>query len=155
MHVIGSGFFGDVYKGVKTGVKIAKNITPLVGLVSGQPELASKAHSYLSLADEAMGGKFNLKKLKDGLKTAVKIGKVVVPAAAMLSGNPLLAAAATTGLSAADTALGGRMSGGAYGRQMSGGSNLSGAGNVSGGRMLKGSPEMKEKMRLLREMRRK
>ena len=77
-------------------------------------------------------------------------------AAAMLTGNPLLAAAATTGLSAADTALGGRMSGGGYGRQMSGGSNMSGGANLSGaGKMMKGSPEMKEKMRLLRQMRKK
>ncbi len=74
---------------------------------------------------------------------------------AMLTGNPMLAAAASTGLSAADQALGGNMSGGGYGRQMSGGSNLSGAGNMSGGKMLKGSPEAKAHMARLREMRRK
>jgi hypothetical protein len=67
----------------------------------------------------------------------------------------MLAAAASTGLSAVDQALGGNMSGGSYGRQMSGGRNASGAGNVSGGKMVKGSPEAKEFMRRLREMRKK
>ena len=161
-HIIGSGFFGDVYKGVKTGVKFAKNVAPLVGLVTGQPETAAMAHTYLSAADQAMsGGRINFDQIKKGLKTAVRIGKVVVPMGAMLTGNPMLAAAASTGLSAADQALGGNMSGG-YGRQRTGGSNFSGAGNISGGRqmsgagkLVKGSPEAKEFMRRLREMRKK
>ena len=97
----------------------------------------------------------SLRKLKEGLKTVAKVGRSVAPLAGLVSGNPVLGLAASSGFAAADQALGsGNLSGG-YGRQMSGGSNLSGAGNVSGGRMLKGSPEMKEKMRLLRQMRKK
>ncbi len=80
---------------------------------------------------------------------------MAAPIAGLMTGNPMLAAAASTGLSAADQALGGNMSGGSYERQMSGGSNLSGAGNMSGGKLIKGSPEMKQKMARLREMRRK
>ena len=161
-HIIGAGFFKDLKKGLHTAVKVGKSVAPLVGLVTGQPEMASTAHTYLSAADQAMGGRINFSDIKKGLKTAVKIGKVVVPMGAMLTGNPMLAAAASTGLSAADQALGGNMSGGGYGRQMSGGSNLSGAGNMSGGRqmsgagkMMKGSPEAKAHMARLRAMRKK
>ena len=84
--------------------------------------------------------------LKDGFHTAVKVGKVVAPLAGLVTGNPAMGAMAHTYLSAADQALGGHMSGA--------GRHMSGAGNASGGRMVKGSPEMKEKMRRLREMRR-
>ena len=154
-HIVGAGFFKDMYKGVKTGVKIAKNVAPLVGLVTGKPETAAMAHTYLSAADQAMsGGRINFDQIRKGLKTAVRIGKVAAPIAGLMTGNPMLAAAAATGLSAADTALGGNMSGG-YGRQMSGGTNLSGAGNMSGGKLVKGSPEAKAFMARLREMRRK
>jgi hypothetical protein len=73
-----------------------------------------------------------------------------------MTGNPALGMAVSTGLSAADQALGGNMSGGSFGRQMSGGRNASGAGNMSGGgKMVKGSPEAKEHMARLRAKRRK
>ena len=153
-HIVGAGFFQNLKKGLHTAVKVGKSVAPLVGLVTGRNEDAATAHTYLSAADQAMGGRINFDQIKKGLKTAVRIGKVVVPMGAMLTGNPMLAAAASTGLSAADQALGGNMSGG-YGRQMSGGSNLSGAGNMSGGKLVKGSPEAKEFMRRLREMRKK
>ena len=109
----------------------------------------------MSAADEALGGKFSLEGLRKGLKSVAKVGRSVAPLAGLVTGNPALGLAASTGFAAADQALGaGNLSGG-YGRQMSGGSNLSGAGNVSGGRMLKGSPEMKQHMARLRAMRRK
>ena len=156
-HIVGSGFFKDMYKGVKAGVKIAKNITPLVGLVTGRPEMASTAHTYLSAADQAMGGKFSLEGLRKGLKTVAKVGRSVAPLAGLVTGNPALGLAASTGFAAADQALGsGNLSGGAYGRQMSGG-NLSGGSNVSGGKMklVKGSAAAKEHMARLRQMRKK
>jgi hypothetical protein len=90
--------------------------------------------------------------LKQGLHTAVKVGKSVAPLAGLVMGNPAAGAAAHQYLSAADTALGGRMSGG---RMMSGAGRLmSGGGHTSGGKMLKGSPEMKAHMAKLRAMRR-
>jgi hypothetical protein len=86
--------------------------------------------------------------LKQGLHTAVKVGKSVAPLAGLVMGNPAAGVAAHQYLSAADTALGGRMMSGA-GRLMSGG------GHTSGGKMLKGSPEMKAHMAKLRAMRRR
>ena len=155
-HIIGSGFFGELKKGLHTAVKVGKSVAPLVGLVTGQPETAAMAHTYLSAADQAMsGGRINFDQIKKGLKTAVKVGKFVAPIAGLMTGNPALGMAVSTGLNAADNALGGHMSGGSYGRQMSGGRNASGAGNMSGGKLVKGSPEAKEFMRRLREMRKK
>ena len=89
---------------------------------------------------------------KQGFHGAVKVAKNVAPLAGLVMGNPAAGAAAHQYLSAADTALGGRMSGG---RMMSGAGRLmSGGGHTSGGKMLKGSPEMKAHMAKLRAMRR-
>jgi hypothetical protein len=154
-HIIGAGFFSNLKKGLHTAVKVGKQAAPLVGLMTGRNEDAALAHTYLSAADQAMGGKFSLEGLRKGLKSVAKVGRSVAPLAGLVTGNPVLGLAASSGFAAADQALGaGNLSGG-YGRQMSGGSNLSGAGNVSGGRMLKGSPEMKQHMARLRAMRRK
>jgi hypothetical protein len=155
-HIIGSGFFSNLKKGLHTAVKVGKQAAPLVGLMTGRNEDAALAHTYLSAADQALGGKFSLEGLRKGLKTVAKVGRSVAPLAGLVTGNPALGLAASTGFAAADQALGaGNLSGG-YGRQMSGGSNMSGGANMSGGgRMLKGSPEMKQHMARLRAMRRK
>jgi hypothetical protein len=157
-HVIGAGFFQGLKKGLHTAVKVGKSAAPLVGLMTGRNEDAALAHTYLSAADQALGGKmsFNLEGLRKGLKTVAKVGRSVAPLAGLVRGNPALGLAASTGFAAADQALGaGNLSGG-YGRQMSGG-NLSGGSNVSGGKMklVKGSKAAKDHMAQLRALRKK
>ncbi len=125
--------------------------------MTGRPETAAAAHTYLSAADQALGGKFNLEGLRKGLKSVAKVGRTIAPLAGLVTGNPALGLAASTGFAAADQALGsGNLSGG-YGSQMSGG-NLSGGANLSGaGRMklVKGSAAAKEHMARLRALRKK
>ena len=156
-HIIGSGFFSNLKKGLHTAVKVGKQAAPLVGLMTGRNEDAALAHTYLSAADQAMGGKFSLEGLRKGLKSVAKVGRSVAPLAGLITGNPALGLAASTGFAAADQALGaGNLSGGAYGRQMSGGSNVSGGANLSGAgkmKLVKGSAAAKEHMARLRALR--
>jgi hypothetical protein len=90
-HIIGAGFFSNLKKGLHTAVKVGKQAAPLVGLMTGRNEDAALAHTYLSAADQALGGKmsFNLEGLRKGLKTVAKVGRSVAPLAGLVTGNPV------------------------------------------------------------------